>query len=211
VGLSCRAQEHRRRLRAQKRRGRGHVTRPQPPFWRDSLHAHHTYSPGSDLKKKNSRKVSSMVALHFTFTGWRRPIGCLIFTGHFLQKSHMFSGSFAENELQLKASYGSSPPCSSKLTFENESRKVKISRKVIAMVALHSTFSSKKTFENVYRSTTSSAAAFHFHPSPPPPPLLPPHPPVSSCDRQQQAEQIYRDKLVREERAKARFEQVPSL
>ena len=32
-------------------------------------------------------------------------------TGHFPQKSLMIRGSFAENDLQLKVSYGASPPC----------------------------------------------------------------------------------------------------
>jgi len=58
-----------------------------------------------------SRTTCSCISVVCDDTEWPRPIGYLIFIVHFLQKSHILDGSITERDLHLKASCGSSPPC----------------------------------------------------------------------------------------------------
>jgi len=65
---------------------------------------------GSFFNSFRSRLMSRRS--HDTHTKATCHTWVVIWMSHFPQKSPMISGSFVENNLQLKASYGSSPPCS---------------------------------------------------------------------------------------------------
>ena len=79
-----------------------HLLYPPSHVFHQSLHSYETHAYETNSVEK---------AVRSSGTGWCRVIGCIIFTGHFLQKSSVISVSFAKNHLHLKASYGSSPPC----------------------------------------------------------------------------------------------------
>ena len=89
---------HRTRTKVRWRRAHTDAHGGHPHKWDDEGHIHPT-------------TVRSWRA----HSGWRRIIGCLMSIGHFLQKNPILSGSFAENDVRLQASYESAAPSKSEI------------------------------------------------------------------------------------------------
>jgi len=74
----------------------------------------HTHTHKHRQTDRRTDQQGQQGALSQAPQGWRRLVGCLSFIGHCPQKSPTTSGSFAERDLQLKAS---SPSCKNNREF----------------------------------------------------------------------------------------------
>jgi len=86
------------------------------PLQRTTTHCNMQRATGQQKRQQRCTKYEGEGG----HTVWRTPIGCFIFIDNFSQKSPVIRGSFAKNDLQLKASCESSPPCTSEARFTCE-------------------------------------------------------------------------------------------
>ena len=72
---------------------------------------HRTSCKKSEIPRLNFTPPPELYDVHFLHGTWCTREYTMNTSGHFLRKSPIHSGSFAKNDVQLKASYGSWPPC----------------------------------------------------------------------------------------------------